>query len=201
MGNSGWQRVLDHLLSKVIPAARDYDRAEQELSEAFNLSSEPERWRVAGEHAKRRAAEVAVAIDGLPDRAAQHLRTTSDEIRKAVSLCCVINGTARAGSIERVCAVANAYKHVGPLWTKHPIKSEDDILCTGAGYSVDSVGIGKNGGVEVLTIERDGTLRKFLGDVPWAIAAWFNFLGQHGAELPKAEVHVCGVCVKAGDAA
>jgi hypothetical protein len=95
-----------------------------------------------------------------------------------------------------VCAVANAYKHAGPLRGKHPIASEADILATGAGYGIDGYGIGKFGGVEVLVTERDGTVRKFLGDVPWAVAGWFQFLAAQGAVLPRDEYRVCGLCVK-----
>jgi hypothetical protein len=86
--------------------------------------------------------------------------------RNAVAPYCTIDSVARPGSIERVCAVANAYKHAGPLRSKHPVASESDILAAGAGYGIDGNGIGKFGGVEVLVTERGGSVRKFLGDVP-----------------------------------
>jgi hypothetical protein len=193
--------ALHHLLTNVIPAAQDYDRAENELSAAFTQNADPAHWTTAGQHAKRRAAEVAVAIDGLADRAANDLGITPDNVRNAVAPYCTIDGVARPGSIERVCAVANAYKHAGPLRGKHPLASEADILATGAGYGIDGYGIGKFGGVEVLVIERDGTVRKFLGDVPWAIAGWFQFLAAQGAALPADEHRICGLCVKAADTA
>jgi hypothetical protein len=56
---------------------------------------------------------------------------------------------------------------------KHPVASESDILATGAGYGIGGYGIGKFGGVEVLVTERNGTVRKFLGDVPWAISGFW----------------------------
>ncbi|MEY9185783.1 hypothetical protein ABIG06_007338 [Bradyrhizobium sp. USDA 326] len=192
--------ALNHLLTNVIPAAQDYHRAETELSAAFDQNSEPAHWTVAGQHAKRRAAEVALAIDGLADRAASDLGISPEEVRKAVAALCVIDGAARPGSIERVCAVANAYKHAGPLRGKHPIASESDILAAGAGFGIDGYGIGKFGGVEILVTDRDGTVRKFLGDVPWAIAGWFRFLVGRAA-LPREEYRVCGLCVKAADPA
>lgn len=76
---------------------------------------------------------------------------------------------------------------------------ESDILATGAGYGIDGYGVGKFGGVEVLVTERDGTVRKFLGDVPWAIAGWFQFLAAQGAAVPPDECRACGLCVKPAD--
>ena len=190
------EKTLSHLLKNVIPAAHDYEQAEIQLSVAFNQNDEPARWEMAGTNAKRRAAEVAIAIDGLVDRAANDLGITTEGVRKAVASCCTIGGVDRPGSIERVCAVANAYKHAGPLRSQHPIASESDILAAGAGYGIDSYDIGKSGGVEILVKERDGTVRKFLGDVPWAIAGWFRFLSERGATLPLEEYQVCGLSVK-----
>ena len=100
-----------------------------------------------------------------------------------------------------MCAVANAYKHAGPLRGRHPVASESDILATGAGYGIDSYGVGKYGGVEVLVTERDGAVRKFLGDLPSAIVGWFQYLAARGAALPPDEYCVCGICVKAADPA
>src|SRR4051812_45518596 len=110
--------ALSHLLANVLPAAEDYVRAEKDLSAAFNENADPSHWAMAGRHAKRRGAEVALAIDGLADRAAADLGIAPDDARNAVAALCVIDGTARSGSIERVCAVANAYKHAGPLRSK-----------------------------------------------------------------------------------
>ncbi len=193
--------ALSHLLNNVIPAAHDYNRAEEELSAAFDEDDDPAHWAEAGQRAKRRAAEVAIAIDGLADRAASELGLTPDDVRSQIASLCVINGTARPGSIERVCAVANAYKHAGPLRAKHPINSESDVLATGAGYGLDAFGVGKFSGVEVLITEKDGTVRKFLADVPWAIAGWFQFLAARGARLPAVSYQVCGLQVKADGAA
>jgi hypothetical protein len=193
--------ALNHLLTNVIPAAQDYDRAENELSAAFAQNPDPAHWATTGQYARRRAAEVAVAIDGLADRAANDLGITPDNVRNAVAPYCTIDSVARPGSIERVCAVANAYKHAVLLRSKHPVASESDILAAGAGYGIDGYGIGKFGGVEVLVSERGGSVRKFLGDVPWAIAGWFQFLMAQGTTLPPDEYRVCGLCVKAADPA
>ncbi len=193
--------ALNHLLTNVLPAAQDYDRAENELSAAYAQNPDPVHWATAGQQAKRRAAEVAVAIDGLADRAANDLGITPESARNAVAPYCTIGSVARPGSVERVCAVANAYKHAGPLRGKHPIASESDILAAGAGYGIDGYGIGKFGGVEVLVTERGASVRKFLGDVPSAIAGWFQFLVAQGTTLPPDEYRVCGVCVKSADLA
>lgn len=193
-------KVVEHLLNNVIPAARDYEQAEESLSLAFRNNSDPSSWAEQGQHAKRRAAEVAIAIDGLADRAAAALSSTTDAVRALVQSRSAIGGTARAGCIDRVCAVANAYKHAGPLNAKHPILSESDVLAAGAGYGIDGYGIGKYGGVEVSVNQKDGTVKKFLGDVPWSIAGWFQFLTDNGASIGVTDQFVCGMQVGSGTA-
>jgi hypothetical protein len=185
-------------MTNVLPAARDYAQAENELSRAFDRDNDPDMWEGEGQQAKRRAAEVAIAIDGLADRAASALGLTPEQVRQQVASGCIIDGAKRDGSIERVCAVANAYKHSGPLNAKHPITSESDVLATGAGFGIDGYGVGKFSGVEVLVNQKDGAVRKFLGDVPWSIAGWFKFLADRGVALPPEELVVCGLVVKAG---
>lgn len=192
--------VLSHLLNNVLPAARDYEQAEKELSTAFARDDDPKQWVIEGQQVKRRAAEVAIAIDGLADRTASALSLTPDQVRAQVALYCVIGTVHRAGCIERVCAVANAYKHAGPLRAKHPIVSESDVLATGAGYGIDGFGVGKFSGVEVLVYQKNGEVRKFSGDVPWAIAGWFSFLADHGVAIPPEDFVVCNLPVHAGAA-
>lgn len=185
--------ALRHFLENVLPAADDYERAEKGLSRAFKQNDDPQSWAAEGQHAKRRAAEAAIAIDGLADRAAATFGLTPDDVRSLVAALCAINGTPRGGTIERVCAVANAYKHAGPLRAKHPIHSESDVLATGAGFGLDAYGVGKFSGVEVLVNQKDGTVRKFLGDVPWAIAGWLQFLADHGSPAPAGDYIICGM--------
>lgn len=118
-------------------------------------------------------------------------------MRTRVGQRCILGTAHRAGCIDRVCAVANAYKHAGPLRAKHPIASESDVLATGAGYGIDAFGVGKYSGVEVLVSQRDGTTRKFLADVPWSIAGWFQFLADQGAAIPAQDYIVCNLRVRA----
>jgi hypothetical protein len=187
-----------HLINNVVPAANDYERAENELSGALARNADPQTWIAEGQLAKRRAAEVAIAIDGLADRAASALGLTPDAVRAQVAVRSIIDGSLRSGCIERVCAVANAYKHSGPLRAKHPISSESDVLATGAGYGIDGYGVGKFSGVEVLVNQKDGSVWKFLGDVPWSIAGWFRFLADRGAPLPAKDCVVCNLVVHRG---
>ena len=187
--------TLNHLLTNVIPAARDYEHAENELSRAFARNADPKSWKGEGDHAKRRAAEVALAIDGLADRAGRTLGLSPDDVRAQIAHRCVIGGIPRPACLERVCAVANAYKHAGPLYAKHPITSESDVLAAGAGWGIDAYGVGKFSGVEVLVNQKDGTARKFLADVPWSIAGWFRFLADNGATLPAQDMLICGLKV------
>jgi len=106
-----------------------------------------------------------------------------------------INGIVRQGCVERVCAVANAYKHALLSDPKHPIRSEADVLVVGAGYGVDGYGLGKYSGIEVLVRQIDDEQHKFLADAPFAIAGWFAFLKQQGALLPGNRFTVCGLPV------
>jgi hypothetical protein len=178
--------AVDHLVHNVLPAAADYAAAERELSDAYRADSTPAAWEAAARTAKRRAAELAIAIDGLTDRSAAELGMTMTGIRKAVSSLCYWPGTAnlRGGAHDRVRGVANAYKHRNLTDPSLPIASEADILIIGLGYGLDGYGVGKFGGVEVLVKERGGATWKFLGDAPVAISAWFKFLAASGAVLP-----------------
>jgi hypothetical protein len=186
--------TVDHLIAYVIPASRDYNDAEGALSAAYAAANcDQTKCQDECETAKRRAAEVAVAIDGLADRAAQVLGCTPSTVRTA--MLSAINGTVRPGCVERVCAVANAYKHAVLSDPKHPIRSDADVLVVGAGYGIDGWGMGKFGGIEVMVHQIDGQQRKFLADVPYTVAGWFAFLKQQGAPLPTDTFTVCGLPV------
>jgi len=192
-------RTLDRLLSDVLPAAADYDEAERELTEAYSADNAAAAWEAAARKAKRRAAELAIAIDGLTDRLAEEAGLSKTAIRTGVTAHCVWPGTAvaRAGAHDRVRGVANAYKHRTLTDRTLPIASEDDILVVGLGFGLDGWGVGKFSGVEVLVQERDPmqTRYKFLGDAPTAIAAWFKFLAAQGATIPAGTFNVFGLQV------
>lgn len=191
-------RVLSHFLDNVLPAIAEYEKAEEALSEAYVQSEgDASKWEAAGKTAKRKAADAAVAIDGLADRAANAFGGTPDDARAQVAALCEINGVARPGSIERICAVANAYKHDGPLRGKHPINSDQDILAAGAGYGVDTYGSGKFGGVEVLVTQRDGQVKKVMTDISYGIAGWLKLFAANGIALPQRSYKICWVDVPA----
>ena len=190
------QRALDHLLKNVLPAADEYDSAEKALSAAFSAAGGDQvTCQTESNTAKRRAADVAVAIDGLADRAAAALGITPNAIRAQVSALCAIETNLREECIDRVCAVANAYKHDDLRDPKHPIRSDDDVLVVGAGYGIDGHGLGKFSGIEVMVHQTNGEQRKVLADVPYSIAGWIAFFKQHGTNLPSGEIYVCGMCV------
>jgi hypothetical protein len=178
--------AIDHPINNVLAAADDYTAAEQKLSFAYQADSAPVEWAAAARTAKRRAAELAIAIDGLPDRCDIELALRKLVIRYTVSALCHWPGTAnlRAGAHDRVRGVANAYKHRKLSDPTLPISSEADVLVVGLGHGLDGWGVGKHGGVEVLVRDRAGDFWKFLGDAPVAISAWFKFLAAHGAVLP-----------------
>lgn len=187
--------AVDHLIQNVLPAAADYAAAESALSSAYRVNPDPGAWKEAALTVKRRAAELAIAIDGLTDRSAAVLGVDKPSIRQDVSSLCNWPGSAvpRNGALERMRGVANAYKHRNLGDRTLPIASEDDVLVVSLGYGLDAFGVGKYDGVEVLVRERSGTKYKVLGDAPVAVAAWFAFFCRHRAVLPAGPFHVCGL--------
>jgi hypothetical protein len=185
------ESAVDHLLHYTLPAATDYIAAENALSLAYTASQAPAHWETEARVAKRRAAELAIAIDGLPDRCKKDLGLSLSKIRAAVAALCVHPGTTRlrAGCLERVRGVANAYKHKNLTDPTLPITSDADILVVGLGYGLEGYGLGKWSGVEVLVRDKSGTSWKFLADAPTAIAAWFSFLAAQHAVVPAGPYH------------
>jgi hypothetical protein len=194
-GHLALELTVNHLLGYVIPAARDYYDAEMALTKAFAATNyDKSQCRTECETAKRRASEVAVAIDGLADRAATALGSSTNKIRKQVAVLSSIDGSVRHGCVDRVCAVANAYKHDVLDDKKHPIRSAGDVLVVGA-FGIDGYGMGKFAGIGVLVKQSNGKQRKFLADVPYTIAGWYAFLRQQGASLPNDTITICGLRV------
>jgi len=191
LSNGTLSNTLEHLLHYVLPAAAEYEAGEDSLSRAYTAGASTEEAKVA----KRKAAELAVAIDGLTDRVILELKTSPEKVRGAVSKLCVFPGTEtlRAEAFERVHSVANVYKHSVLTNKIHVINSFEDVLVVGLGFGLDAFGVGKYGGVEVLVKDKQGRLRKFLGDAPTVINAWFCFLRDSGAVLPQQTYIVCGV--------
>ena len=191
------ERAVKHLLQYVLPAATDYDEAERGLTRAHQRDDAISSWEEEAEKAKRCAANLAIAIDGLTDRSTDDLGFLKTRIRKEVSnLCCwPATGAPRSGAINRVRAVADAYRHGNLNNLTLPISSDEDVLVVGLGWGLDSWGVGKYSGVEVLICEKCGDRYKFLADAPVAVAAWFRYVGAHGAALPKGPYHCCGLQV------
>jgi hypothetical protein len=193
--------TVDHLIRNVLPAADDYNAAERALLVAVAADPTPAAWEAAGWDAKRQAGNLAIAIDGLTDRCAIDLgrsgRGALVAIRSEVAKLCVWPGTnlERAGCIERIRGVANAYKHANLKDRTLPIASDKDVLAVATPYGIDAWGVGKYGGMTVLVRESDGKLRKFLADAPTAVAAWMRFLSGHGAMFPAGPYIVCGLQV------
>lgn len=186
-----------HLLDNVLASAAEYEAAEAALSSAFQRhSDDPAAWSAEARTAKRKAAELAIAIDGLTDRASIDLKRSKTIVRTSVGALCVWpGGSPRTGCLGRVRAVANAYKHQDLTDKTLPIASDDDVLVVGLGYGLDGYGVGKFGGVEVIVRETAGTSWKFMGDAPIGILAWFRFIGVKGGRIAGGPHTVCGVRV------
>jgi hypothetical protein len=191
-------RTVNHLIRYVLPAAAEYDTAETALATAFRADQIQAAWEPAGWNAKRRAADLAIAIDGLTDRCAKELGLPKPAIRSAVAKLCLYPGTNfdRADCMERIRGVANAYKHAELNDPTLPIASDKDVLAIGSDYGMETYGVGQYGGVpEVMVRDKNGGKWKFLGDAPTAVAAWMQFLSGHGVTFPAGPYTVCGLKV------
>jgi hypothetical protein len=124
------KHVVAHLLDNVLPAAADDEAAEQALSEAFVTDQAAGHWEVAAVLAKRRAAELAISIDGLTDRTSIETGLSKIEIRRRVRSLCLWPGsmTPRLESLERIRGVACAYRHANLTDPSLPISSDADVL-------------------------------------------------------------------------
>jgi hypothetical protein len=189
------ENVVVHLMDNVLPAAADYEAAERALSQAFATDQTASHWEAAAKLAKRRASELAIAIDGLTDRTSVEMRLSKAEIRRRVTNLCLWPGslTPRLESLERIRGVACAYRHANLTDPTLPISSEADVLVVGLGYGLDGFGVGKFSGVEVIVREKPGASWKFLGNAPVAVAAWFRFLSREGAVLPSGPHQMCNL--------
>jgi hypothetical protein len=189
---------FSHLINNVLPAAAEYERAEELLSRAYGTNPEAEAWHVEALNAKRKAAELAIAIDGLTDRAQRDLNLVDkNRIRADVgTLCFYPNTTAlRPDALERMRGVANAYKHCNLSDPTLPISSENDVLVVALGYGLEGFGVGKYACAEVVVRDKAQEPWKFLGDVPAVVSAWFRYLSAKGHALPSGPYHVCGLQV------
>jgi hypothetical protein len=185
--------TLNHLTNNVLAAAWEYQAAENALSQAHRTGS----WEEEATTAKRKAAELAVAIDGLSDRASLESNSAIEKIRESVSALCFWPGssTIRQEAFERVHGVANAYKHAKLSKATHVIHSFEDVLVVGLGFGLDGYGVGKYSGVEVLVRDKSGKSWKFLGDAPTVVSAWFRYLRNSGATVPGGTYYVYGIQV------
>lgn len=178
------ERTIAHFIDHAVPSAHDYWEAEAELSAAYE-SNEQDKISSAELRAIRMAANASIAIDGLSDRIMEEQGVSKRDLRKILEpLCQYPSGEVRDGALERVRAVANAYKHAELDDPTLPITSDADIITVGLGWGLDAYGIGKMGGVEVIVCQTDGVKFKFLGDIPCVLRGWATYLRTHGTTLP-----------------
>lgn len=190
-----------HLMHNVIPAAVDYGAAEGRLSEAYDAHpNNPDTWVDSARAAKRKAAELAIAIDGLTACAVQEINRSKCSIRADVSALCFFPGTTslRCDALERVRGIANAYKHQDISDPTLLITSDADVLVVELGYGVEGFGVGKLGGVAVIARDKAGQSWKFMGDAPAAIGGWLRFLKAEGDTVPGGPIQVFGLQVYPG---
>ncbi len=185
------QATTQFLLHNTLPALAEYYDAEDDLSLASKNGAEQSVWQPQARTAKRKAGEVAVALDSLADRAATELGQNKSDIRAAIQNLCIFPGGTfeRKGCYARVRGVANAYKHGLLSDTSLPIASDQDFVIAAAGWGIDGWGVGKFGGIEVMVNETAGQKFKFMGDAPTCTAAWLRFLVSQQVILPESQYH------------
>ena len=66
-------RTVNHLVHNVLPSAIDYGAAEDVLTRAYAADATPTAWEPDARRAKRQAANLAIAIEGLADRCSREL--------------------------------------------------------------------------------------------------------------------------------
>ena len=191
MSHSNFPQTTNHLSDFVMPAGLEYEQAESALTTAFAVDSSPDHWKAAALTTKRKAAEFAIAIDGLSDRFSQERNFPLCKVRSdLINLC-----TVRSGACERIWAVANAYKHSKLTDPRHPINSIGDVFVVGLGYGLHGWGVEKYSGVETLIQEKTGTKYKFLGDAPQVLRAWLLYLRHNGLAVSDTPMFCCNVQV------
>ena len=179
--SNSWQVVYEHFVNFVLPAGRSYRVAEVALSKAFRQHGrETDEFRRAQNDAIREGSNMAIAFDALVDRARMVGGRSREQIYADVAPLCRHGDNLRDGVLERLSAIANAYKHYKLDEQRHPIRSADDVLAVGSGYGVDGYGVGKSGEPEVLIRLQDGKQRKLLGDGQLATVGWQTFLQSKG---------------------
>ena len=177
-------RTLDHLTRMVLPASAEYFSIEESTANAEGDT----------DAVLRKAYDTSIALDGLVDRASLEFSLSKREVIDAVDRESRFPGGAeRPGCIERIRAVANAYKHAELSDKSLPLTSDQDVFFFGAGYGVDGFGVGKFGGMETLMRDKSGHVWKFLGDLPCAIYGWAAFLRDHGVSMPGTKHTVCNL--------
>lgn len=177
-------RTLDHLIRMVLPAAAEYFAMEEG---AVDVCGNPDA-------VLRKAYETSIALDGLVDRASTEFSLSKREVIDAVDPGCKFPiGAQRPGCIERIRAVANAYKHADLNDKSLPLTSDKDVFFYGAGFGVDGYGVGKSGGMETLMRDKAEHVWKFLGDVPCAVYGWVAFLRGRGVPMPGVKHTVCNL--------
>jgi len=82
------ESAVDHLIYNTLPSATDYSAAEEALTSAYERCPQSGRWEAEARLAKRRAAKLAIAIDGLADRCKTDLALSLTQIRGDVAALC-----------------------------------------------------------------------------------------------------------------
>lgn len=180
-------RTLRHFVEIALPEAAAYEKAELDLSSAYLQHRDLSLCSRQAVDARRIAGNLAVAIDGLADRAALDLggSTTRAQAIQLVSPSVTFGpgGLDRPDCLKRITGTAVVRRHAIAKDPKVLIKSEDDVLAVGLGYGLDAYGVGKDGGPEVLVQDAAGQKWKFLGDAYCALSGWAQFLSSRGVPL------------------
>lgn len=162
----------------------------------FDQDSTPAHWKAAADRAKRLAANLAIAIDGLADRAKNETGLSMSDVRRQVGALCLWPGgsTVRAGALERVRGIANAYKHQNLSDPNLPISSDRDVLVVGLGYGKDGYGVGKPSGIEVFWLQKR-MVNPGNSSVMRRLPSPHGFISSERGALPSRAIRsACSIC-------
>ena len=188
--------IVKHLVEDVLPRVREYVEAENRLTEAFIRHRSEEHCAAEIADARRKASDLAVAIDGLADRCERdHMMSRPEALVAVRPLCSYWDGGGTCPALDVIRAVAVGYKHFSIRDQSLGISTYEQVQARSTGFGQGGFGLGKFGGVPETTVtyNEGDRLEKFLSVVPAALRGWTRFLHSQGVEIPFESMEVFGI--------
>jgi len=182
--------TVHYLEREVLSAAADYAAVEGDLDFAFTPADQIDLRRLV----KRRAYELAVAINGLTKCAADELGIPVAAVRQQVAdFCAWPDGTLRDGCFGRVQKAADVFESFNLTDPSLLIDSDSDILVVTCGHDVDRRVVWRDNKEKVLFRNGGSAIWKFAGDAVITLRGWYRYLHIQGAALPPLPAEICNI--------